>query len=110
EEGGARAMRELLARRPHLDAVFAASDVMAAGARQVLREADRRIPEDVALIGFDDSVVARHMHPALTSVRQPIEEMGRRMAQLLLEEIAGRVGEERPTVVLPTELVVRDSS
>ncbi|MFD3647575.1 LacI family DNA-binding transcriptional regulator [Streptomyces cyaneofuscatus] len=110
EEGGARAMRELLARRPHLDAVFAASDVMAAGARQVLREADRRIPEDVALIGFDDSVVARHMHPALTSVRQPIEEMGRRMAQLLLEEIAGRVGEERPTVVLPTELVVRESS
>ncbi|MFE5151828.1 LacI family DNA-binding transcriptional regulator [Streptomyces cyaneofuscatus] len=110
EEGGARAMRELLARRPHLDAVFAASDVMAAGARQVLREADRRIPEDVALIGFEDSVVARHMHPALTSVRQPIEEMGRRMAQLLLEEIAGRVGEERPTVVLPTELVVRDSS
>ncbi|MFI7238348.1 LacI family DNA-binding transcriptional regulator [Streptomyces cyaneofuscatus] len=110
EEGGALAMRELLARRPHLDAVFAASDVMAAGARQVLREADRRIPEDVALIGFDDSVVARHMHPALTSVRQPIEEMGRRMAQLLLEEIAGRVGEERPTVVLPTQLVVRDSS
>ncbi|MFJ4968742.1 LacI family DNA-binding transcriptional regulator [Streptomyces sp. NPDC088755] len=110
EEGGARAMRELLARRPDLDAVFAASDVMAAGARQVLREADRRIPEDVALIGFDDSVVARHMHPALTSVRQPIEEMGRRMAELLLEEIAGRVGEERPAVVLPTELVVRDSS
>ncbi|MGW5803498.1 LacI family DNA-binding transcriptional regulator, partial [Streptomyces bacillaris] len=66
EEGGARAMRELLARRPDLDAVFAASDVMAAGARQVLREADRRIPEDVALIGFDDSVVARHMHPPLT--------------------------------------------
>ncbi|MFJ9635643.1 LacI family DNA-binding transcriptional regulator [Streptomyces sp. NPDC101178] len=110
EEGGARAMRELLARRPDLDAVFAASDVMAAGARQVLREADRRIPEDVALIGFDDSVVARHMHPALTSVRQPIEEMGRRMAELLLEEIAGRAGEERPKVVLPTQLVVRDSS
>ncbi|MFU0098941.1 LacI family DNA-binding transcriptional regulator [Streptomyces rhizosphaericola] len=109
EEGGARAMHELLARRPDLDAVFAASDVMAAGARQVLREADRRIPEDVALIGFDDSVVARHMHPPLTSVRQPIEEMGRRMAELLLEEIAGRSG-ERPTVVLPTELVVRDSS
>ncbi|MFD3957818.1 MULTISPECIES: LacI family DNA-binding transcriptional regulator [Streptomyces] len=109
EEGGARAMRELLARRPDLDAVFAASDVMAAGARQVLREADRRIPADVALIGFDDSVVARHMHPPLTSVRQPIEEMGRRMAELLLEEIAGRSG-ERPTVVLPTELVVRDSS
>ncbi|WP_411079226.1 LacI family DNA-binding transcriptional regulator [Streptomyces sp. cmx-18-6] len=110
EGGGARAMRDLLARRPRLDAVFAASDVMAAGARQVLREAGRRIPEDVALIGFDDSVVARHMHPPLTSVRQPIEEMGRRMTQLLLEEIAGRTGEERPAVVLPTELVVRESS
>ncbi|MFE2977656.1 LacI family DNA-binding transcriptional regulator [Streptomyces sp. NPDC059258] len=111
EEGGARAMRDLLARRPGLDAVFVASDVMAAGARQVLREADRRIPEDVALVGFDDSVVARHMHPALTSVRQPIEEMGRRMTQLLLDEIAGRApDDERPSVVLPTELVVRDSS
>ncbi|MEU0620051.1 LacI family DNA-binding transcriptional regulator [Streptomyces rubiginosohelvolus] len=111
EEGGAAAMRDLLARRPDLDAVFVASDVMAAGARQVLREADRRIPEDVALVGFDDSVVARHMHPPLTSVRQPIEEMGRRMAQLLLDEIAGRTpGGERPSVVLPTELVVRDSS
>ncbi|MFE1482526.1 substrate-binding domain-containing protein, partial [Streptomyces fimicarius] len=53
----------------------------------------------------------RHMHPPLTSVRQPIEEMGRRMAQLLLDEIAGRApGDERPSVVLPTELVVRDSS
>ncbi|MFD8878246.1 substrate-binding domain-containing protein, partial [Streptomyces sp. NPDC059607] len=60
-------------------------------------------------VDFYGSVFARHMHPALTSVRQPIEEMGRRMAQLLLEEIAGRTG-ERPTVVLPTELVVRDSS
>ncbi|WP_097870629.1 LacI family DNA-binding transcriptional regulator [Streptomyces sp. rh34] len=111
EEGGARAMRDLLARRPGLDAVFVASDVMAAGARQVLREADRRIPEDVALVGFDDSAVARHMHPALTSVRQPIEEMGRRMTQLLLDEIAGRDPDgERPSVVLPTELVVRDSS
>ncbi|CAM5554100.1 LacI family DNA-binding transcriptional regulator [Streptomyces californicus] len=84
---------------------------MAAGARQVLREAGRRVPEDVALVGFDDSVVARHMHPPLTSVRQPIEEMGRRMARLLLDEIAGRSpDEERPSLVLPTELVVRDSS
>ncbi|MFE6662895.1 LacI family DNA-binding transcriptional regulator [Streptomyces sp. NPDC057697] len=109
EEGGARAMRELLARRPDVDAVFAASDVMAAGARQVLREAGRRIPDDVALIGFDDSAVARHMDPALTSVRQPIEEMGRTMARVLLKEIAGE-HPERPQIVLPTELVVRDSS
>ncbi|MFJ4897087.1 MULTISPECIES: LacI family DNA-binding transcriptional regulator [unclassified Streptomyces] len=109
EEGGVRAMRELLARRPDVDAVFAASDLMAAGARQVLREAGRRIPDDVALIGFDDSAVARHMDPALTSVRQPIEEMGRTMTRVLLGLIAGE-SDERPQIVLPTELVVRDSS
>ncbi|MFE7325692.1 LacI family DNA-binding transcriptional regulator [Streptomyces sp. NPDC057565] len=109
EEGGARAMRDLLARRPDVDAVFAASDVMAAGARQVLREAGRRIPDDVALVGFDDSAVARHMDPALTSVRQPIEEMGREMTRVLLQEIAGE-DLERPQIVLPTELIVRDSS
>ena len=54
---------------------------MAAGARQVLREAGRRIPDDVALVGFDDSAIARHMDPPLTSVRQPIEEMGRAMTR-----------------------------
>ncbi|MFD3657353.1 LacI family DNA-binding transcriptional regulator [Streptomyces sp. NPDC058620] len=109
EEGGARAMRELLTRCPEVDAVFAASDVMAAGARQVLREAGRRIPEDIAMIGFDDSSVARHMDPPLTSVRQPTEEMGRTMTRVLLQEIAGP-SDDRPRIVLPTELVVRDSS
>ncbi|MFF0060866.1 LacI family DNA-binding transcriptional regulator [Streptomyces sp. NPDC005279] len=109
EEGGRRAMRELLERCPDLDAVFAASDVMAAGARHVLREAGRRIPDDVALVGFDDSAVARHMDPALTSVRQPIEEMGRTMARVLLQEIKSGSA-ERPQIVLPTELVVRESS
>ncbi|QNE77157.1 LacI family DNA-binding transcriptional regulator [Streptomyces finlayi] len=109
EEGGARAMRELLARCPEVDAVFIASDVMAAGARQVLREAGRRVPDDIAMIGFDDSAVARHMDPPLTSVRQPTEEMGRTMTRVLLQEIAGR-SDDRPRIVLPTELVVRDSS
>lgn len=102
-------MRELLARRPDVDAVFAASDVMAAGARQVLRETGRRVPDDVALIGFDDSAVVRHMDPALTSVRRPIEETGRTTARVLLKEIASE-HQERPQIVLPTELVVRDSS
>ncbi|MGW0028759.1 LacI family DNA-binding transcriptional regulator [Streptomyces sp. NPDC003314] len=111
EEGGRRAMRELLDRRPGLDAVFAASDVMAAGARAVLREAGRRVPEDVALVGVDDSAVARHMDPPLTSVRQPIEEMGRAMARLLLQEIASPGDpDDQPRRMLPTELVVRASS
>lgn len=115
EEGGRRAMAALLKRHPGLDAVFAGSDVMAAGARQVLRERGRRIPEDVALVGYDDSAIARHMEPPLTSVRQPIEEMGRRMIDLLLEEIADRRpavsrGLERRQVVLATELAERASS
>ncbi|MET7757415.1 LacI family DNA-binding transcriptional regulator [Streptomyces sp. NPDC005389] len=111
EEGGRHAMRRLLDRRPDLDAVFAASDVMAAGARSVLREAGRRVPEDVALVGVDDSAVARHMDPPLTSVRQPIEEMGRTMARLLLQEIAEpSEPDEQPRRMLPTELVVRASS
>ncbi|NJP50769.1 LacI family transcriptional regulator [Streptomyces sp. SBST2-5] len=115
EEGGRRAMAALLERRPGLDAVFAASDVTAAGARHALREAGRTIPGDVALVGYDDSAIARHMDPQLTSVRQPIEEMGRSMIDLLLTEIADRRpavsrGLERRHVVLPTELVERSSS
>ncbi|MFI1286346.1 LacI family DNA-binding transcriptional regulator [Streptomyces sp. NPDC020858] len=117
EDGGRRAMRELLERRPALDAVFAASDVMAAGAVRELRAAGRRIPQDVALVGFDDSVVARHMDPPLTSVRQPIEEMGRTMAQVLLDRISGHQGsvgepgeQGEVSVVLPNRLVVRESS
>ncbi|WLW54773.1 LacI family DNA-binding transcriptional regulator [Streptomyces sp. YU58] len=114
EDGGRRAMTELLARRPDLDAVFAGSDVMAAGARQVLREEGRAIPADVALVGYDDSAIARHMDPPLTSVRQPIEEMGRRMIDLLLTEIADRRPAvtrdlERRQVVLATKLVTRAS-
>ncbi|MCP3765238.1 MULTISPECIES: LacI family DNA-binding transcriptional regulator [Streptomyces] len=115
EEGGRRAMAALLERHPDLDAVFAASDVTAAGARHALREAGRRIPEDVALVGYDDSAIARHMDPPLTSVRQPIEEMGRRMIDLLLAEVADRRPAasrelDRRQVVLATELVERTSS
>ena len=109
EEGGRLAMRELLERRPGLDAVFCASDVMAAGAMQELRAAGRRVPDQVAVIGFDDSIVARHTDPPMTSVRQPIEEMGRTLARVLLDEITER-GRARRQVVLATELVVRDSA
>ena len=85
QEGGAKAMERLLAARPDIDAVFAASDLIAAGALSVLAAAGRRVPEDVAVVGFDDSPVATSTRPALTSVRQPIEEMGHEMARLLIE-------------------------
>ncbi|MFF7328613.1 LacI family DNA-binding transcriptional regulator [Streptomyces sp. NPDC090306] len=109
EEGGRAAMRELLDRRPGLDGLFAASDVTASGAVQVLRASGHDVPRDVAVVGFDDSMVARHLDPPLTSVRQPIEEMGRTMARLLLDEIA-TPGTGHRQVVLPTELVLRDSA
>jgi DNA-binding LacI/PurR family transcriptional regulator len=89
--------------------VFAASDLMAAGALQALREAARRVPEDVAVVGYDDSPIAASTLPALSSVRQPTEEMGREMARLLLAALAS--GRHVPRqVVLATELVVRGSS
>ncbi|MQY10335.1 Ribose operon repressor [Streptomyces sp. RB5] len=84
--GGERAMTRLLDRAPDLDAVFAASDLMASGALRALRAAGRRVPEDVAVVGFDDMVeVAESCDPPLTTVRQDIEEMGRLMVRLLLD-------------------------
>jgi DNA-binding LacI/PurR family transcriptional regulator len=109
EESGAAAMRRLLDRWPELDAVFAASDPMAAGALRVLKAAGRRVPADVALVGFDDSAIARHTDPALSSVHQPAEQMGRELVRLLLARIHG---EDVPAaeIVLPTSLVIRGSS
>ena len=109
EESGAAAMAWLLDRHPDLDAVFAASDMMAAGAVRVLRSRGLRVPDDVAVIGFDDSVIARHTEPPLTSVDQPIAEMGREVARLLLAKLDGDdLGDSE--VVLPTRLVIRGSA
>ncbi|WP_229758556.1 LacI family DNA-binding transcriptional regulator [Peterkaempfera bronchialis] len=116
QEGGGRAMAELLARRPDLDAVFAASDLMASAALRVLREHGRRVPEDVAVVGFDDQEsVAAWTDPPLTTVRQDIEDMGRLMARLLLRRLAQEGSEvARPgsptSVITPVRLVVRASA
>jgi DNA-binding LacI/PurR family transcriptional regulator len=109
EESGAAAMRELLAARPDIDAVFAASDPMALGALRVLREAGRQVPSDVAIVGFDDSGLARQTFPTLTSVHQPVEEMGRAMVNLLHDRIRG-IEPFKPYVILGTHLVHRESA
>jgi DNA-binding LacI/PurR family transcriptional regulator len=109
QESGATAMERLLAARPDIDAVFAASDLMASGAMAVLAAAGRRIPQDVALVGYDDSPIATSVSPRLTSVRQPIEEMGHEMARLLVEAVEGTDPVQR-RVILATELVRRASS
>lgn len=107
-ESGIAAMRELLAADPELDAVFAASDLMAHAALRTLREAGRRVPEDVAVIGFDDIETAAYTEPPLTTVRQPIVELGRSMTRQLLRIAAGEEIEQ--ALVLPTELVLRESA
>jgi len=110
EVSGLQAMRSLLACHPDLDAVFAANDLMAIGALRALRESGRRVPEDVAVVGFDDSPLSRVTDPPLSTVRQPVDEMGREMAEMLLRLITGADGDIQQSAVLPTELVVRASS
>jgi DNA-binding LacI/PurR family transcriptional regulator len=106
--GGRRAMEELLSAEPELDAVFAANDLMALGAMQALAERGRRIPQDVAVVGFDDSPLAASVHPALTTVRQPIVAMGEAMTTLLMALIED--GGPPDPVVMPTEIVQRDTT
>jgi DNA-binding LacI/PurR family transcriptional regulator len=107
-DGGERAMSELLGRGVPIDAVIAASDVSAVGAMRALRTARMRVPRDVAVIGFgDDADSARH-NPPLTTVAQPAEEMGRRLAALMVDAIEGRPGRRR--VIMPTSLVVRGTA
>jgi len=105
-ETGVERTRELLATDPDVDALFAACDLMASGAMQVLAGAGRRVPEDVAVVGFDDSIIATCTTPPMTSVRQPVEEMAAAAARALL---AGEVRAGWHTT-FPTTLSVRDSS
>jgi DNA-binding LacI/PurR family transcriptional regulator len=109
QEGGAAAMERLLAAHPDIDGVFCASDLMAAGALGVLVARGVRVPEDMAIVGYDDSPIAAAMQPPLTSVRQPIEEMGPEAVHLLLDAIE-RADRPPRRVVLATELVPRASS
>ena len=100
-------MSRLLAAEPDVDAIFAASDSMAAGALRVLKAAGRSVPGDVAVVGFDDSLIARYTSPPLTTVAQPIRQLGSEMAKMLVSLIDG---EPAGPLILPTRLVVRESS
>jgi len=100
------AMQRLLPFNP--DAVFTASDVMAIGALRAIRDAGRRVPEDIALIGFDDMPFAAHTQPPLTTVRQPVLRTGETAAEMLIELIEQPEAPPR-RIVLPTELIIRVS-
>lgn len=105
--GGADAMRRILERGERPDAIFIASDLMARGALTVLASAGIRVPDDIAIIGFDDSPVATSVTPQLTTMRQPSFAQGERMAGVLIDLLAGR--HPRHVTILETELVIRDS-
>jgi DNA-binding LacI/PurR family transcriptional regulator len=106
-QSGEAAMGQLLADDPALDAVFVASDLMAHGALSALKRAGRRVPDDVAVVGFDDIALALYTDPPLTTVRQPIVDLGRELARQLLRLADGEQIE--PALVLPTSLVIRES-
>ena len=106
-DSGGAAMRRLLTGHPRLDAVFAASDLMAHAAMRVLRLAGRRVPADVAVVGFDDTGPARYAEPPLTTVRLPIRDIGRTMARQVVRLADGEPVE--PSLLLGTELVARQS-
>jgi DNA-binding LacI/PurR family transcriptional regulator len=107
-QGGAFAMERLLDTAPDLDAVFAASDNLALGALDVLRRSGRRVPDDVAVVGFDDNPDASIADPPLTTIRQPIVELGRRTARMLLDRLDG-LPVERFDIV-ETSLIRRESA
>jgi DNA-binding LacI/PurR family transcriptional regulator len=108
-DSGYRLAADLLARDPHLTAVFAANDQMALGLLQALHEAGRRVPREVSVVGFDDMPEAAHFWPPLTTVRQSFAEVGQRAVTALVEEIRG--GERiREPIYIGTELVVRAST
>jgi LacI family transcriptional regulator len=110
EAGGYTAMRTLLRRSPLPRAVFAANDMMAMGAMVAIREAGLRVPDDIAVAGFDDIPVANLLNPPLTTVAQFPERLGRCAAEMLFERLNGDVTGEGRRVEMPYELRVRASA
>lgn len=108
EDSGQRATRELLDRGRAFTAVFAANDQSAAGALRALREAGRRVPEDVSVVGYDDTLFAHYLVPSLTTVHQPLREMGQSAAWLALARLGMDARKEVPLRFEPV-LVERES-
>lgn len=109
EDSGFEAMRTLLKLRVRPTAVFAANDSMAIGALSALREAGVRVPEEIAVAGFDDIPIARHINPPLTSVHVPIAELGERATEKLISALGEKNRHVRRNDVLGTTLVIRSS-
>jgi LacI family transcriptional regulator len=110
ERGGYTRMQTLMRRTQDLTAIFASNDLIAIGAMQAIREAEMRVPEDVAVVGFDDIPTARLISPALTTISQHQEQIGKRAAQMIFERLNGGAPFEGRTEAMPFELVIRQSA
>ncbi|MFT4256624.1 MAG: LacI family DNA-binding transcriptional regulator [Pseudoxanthomonas sp.] len=110
EAAGYEAGKQILAAKQRPDAVFAANDMMALGCLYAFSEAGVRVPDDIALAGFDDIPLARFVHPTLTTIRVNIAELGGRAMAQLLETVEARGGKAISAQMLMTELIVRQSS
>lgn len=106
-ETACQAVQRMLAKGIHFDGIFAADDESASGAMMALRQADIRIPDDVAVVGFDDVNLAAHLSPALTTVHSPIEEVAYQAADYLIRRIRGE--DISQDTQLPTRLIIRNS-
>jgi LacI family transcriptional regulator len=107
-EGGYQATRLLLRRSPNIDGLFCYNDLVAAGSMAACKQAGRRVPDDIAVIGSDDISFAALFCPSLTTLRVPTYDMGRVAVRLLLERMNGVTNQ--PSMLFPTELVVREST
>jgi LacI family transcriptional regulator len=107
-ESGYQAMRSLLDTGMHFTGVFAASDALALGAKSALCEYGLRVPDEVALVGFDDLPIAKHIDPPLTTVRVPAISLARHACEILIRQLEGEYPTDR-RVLLDTELVIRAS-
>lgn len=108
-DGGYNAMKKLISLKILPTAVFCFNDDMAVGAMKAIHEMDLKIPEDISLVGFDDSEYAAYLNPNLTSVSRPIEQMCIEGARVLLEKFDG-IKQKNKTIFLKTELKERDSA
>jgi len=104
---GAEAMQRLLDRSPDIDAVFINSDLMAIAAMDLIRENGKRVPEDIAVVGYDDLSIAEHSNPPLTTIRQNIPLAGKMLAQNLIQYLGSGIA---TNVTIPVELIVRKSA
>lgn len=107
-ESGAAAAERLLARHPRIDGIFAASDAMAAGAIRTILAAGRQVPEDVAVVGFDDALIATQTRPTITTMTNPAQQMARQAATMVRQLLEG--GPRPEPVLLVSDLVIRQSA